>query len=62
MTRQAQAWELFCNSLTNMRRWWSCPPKNTVRHLDVPLLSPWTKPIDGAIESEMTKARQEIDE
>ena len=29
--------------------------------LDVPLLSAWTKPIDGAIQSEMTKARQEID-
>ncbi len=32
------------------------------RHLDVPLLSAWTKPIDGTIQSEMTKARQEIDE
>jgi hypothetical protein len=28
-TRKAQAWVLFCNSRTNMRRWWSCPPKNT---------------------------------
>ena len=30
------------------------------QQLDVPLLSAWTKPIDGAIQSEMTKARQEI--
>jgi len=32
------------------------------QHLDVPLLSAWTKPIDGTIQSEMTKARQEINE
>ena len=28
--------------------------------LDVPLLSAWTKPIDGTIQSEIVKARQEI--
>jgi hypothetical protein len=62
-TRQAQAWELFCNSRTNMRRWWSfLSTKEHGQHLDVPLLSAWTKPIDGTIQSEMTKARQEIDE
>ena len=30
------------------------------QNLGVPLLSAWTKPIDGTIESEMMKARQEI--
>lgn len=30
------------------------------QHLDDPLLSAGTKPIDGTIQSEMTKARQEI--
>ena len=37
------------------------PTKEHGQHLDVPLLSAWTKPIDGTIQSEMTKARQEID-
>ena len=32
------------------------------QHLNVPLLSAWTKPIDGTIQSEIAKARQEIDE
>ena len=27
--RRAQTSELFCNRRTNMRRWWSWPPKNT---------------------------------
>ena len=31
------------------------------QHLDVPLLSAWTKPIDGTIQSEIAKTSQEID-
>ena len=31
------------------------------QHLDVPLFSAWTKPINGTIQSEIAKARQEID-
>jgi hypothetical protein len=30
------------------------------QHLDLPLLRAWTKPIDGTIESQVTKARKEI--
>ena len=30
------------------------------QHLDFPLLRAWTKPIDGTIESQVTKARKEI--
>ena len=32
------------------------------QHLDVPLLSAWTKPRDGTIQCQIAKARQEIDE
>ncbi|MFM9103782.1 MAG: hypothetical protein ACKOPS_21640 [Cyanobium sp.] len=30
------------------------------QHLDVPLPSGWTKPIDSTIQSQMAKARQQI--
>ena len=36
------------------------PTKEYGQHLDVPLLSAWTKPIDGTIQSQIAKARQEI--
>ena len=36
------------------------PAKEHGQRLDVPLLSAWTKPIVGTIQSEIAKARQEI--
>jgi hypothetical protein len=34
--------------------------KKNSQHLDFPLLSAWAKPIHSTIESQVTKARQEI--